>query len=107
MQEVFHWHGDTFEIPKGAQLLASSVACRNQGFILDDRVVGLQFHLETTPESATALIQNCRAESDGSKYVQSGDEILSDDNRFLRINGIMYSLLEKLANPDISHIDTQ
>jgi GMP synthase-like glutamine amidotransferase len=94
--EVFHWHGDTFEIPEGAKLLASSEACRNQGFILDNRVVGLQFHLETTPESAAALIQNCRAELDGSKYVQSGDEMLSDDDRFPRINGIMNSLLEKL-----------
>ncbi|MEE9496142.1 MAG: amidotransferase, partial [Desulfobacterales bacterium] len=54
--EVFHWHGDTFEIPKGAKLLASSEACRNQGFVIDSRVIGLQFHLETTSGSAAALI---------------------------------------------------
>ncbi len=94
--EVFHWHGDTFEIPKGAKLLASSDACRNQGFVIDSRVVGLQFHLETTSESAAALIQNCRAELAGPKYVQSEAEMLSDESRFLRINGIMKSLLEKL-----------
>jgi GMP synthase-like glutamine amidotransferase len=94
--EVFHWHGDTFETPKGAKLLASSEACRNQGFVIDSRVIGLQFHLETTSESAAALIQNCGAELDGSKYVQSAAEMLSDESRFLRINGVMYSLLEKL-----------
>lgn len=94
--DVFHWHGDKFEIPKGAKLLASSEACRNQGFILDSRVVGLQFHLEITPESATALIQNCRSELDGSQYVQSEAELLSDEYRFLRINELMNSLLEKL-----------
>ena len=94
--EVFHWHGDTFEIPAGARILASSQACPNQGFILDDRVVGLQFHLETTLESAAALIKNCRKELDGSKYVQSEDEMLSDPIRFLRINGIMQALLNKL-----------
>ena len=94
--EVFHWHGDTFEIPPGARLLASSEACRNQGFVLDGRVLGLQFHLETTAESAAALIQNCGAELDGSQYVQSATEMLSDASRFLKINGVMDSLLEKL-----------
>ncbi len=56
---AFHWHGDTFEIPKGATHLASSAACKNQGFIYNGRVVGLQFHLETTPQSMEALIENC------------------------------------------------
>ncbi|CAB1056877.1 Glutamine amidotransferase, class I [Olavius sp. associated proteobacterium Delta 1] len=94
--EVFHWHGDTFETPKGAKLLASSEACRNQGFVIDNRVVGLQFHLETTSASAAALIENCHGELDGSKYVQSAAEIQSDKSRFLRINGMMYLLLAKL-----------
>jgi GMP synthase (glutamine-hydrolysing) len=96
--EVFHWHGDTFEIPQGAKLLASSEACRNQGFIIDSRVLCLQFHLETNSESAATLIQNCGGELDGSKYVQSVAEMLSDESRFLKINGIMHSLLEKLEN---------
>jgi GMP synthase (glutamine-hydrolysing) len=98
--EVFHWHGDTFEIPQGAELLASSEACENQGFVIDSRVLGLQFHLETTSESAAALIKNCHGELDGSKYVQSAAEMLSDEFRFLSINGVMYSLLEKLENQD-------
>jgi GMP synthase-like glutamine amidotransferase len=94
--DVFHWHGDTFEVPQGAKLLASSQACRNQGFILDNRVVGLQFHLETTPESAAALVKHCARELDGSKYVQSGAEMLSGEERFKRINRVMTSLLKKI-----------
>jgi GMP synthase-like glutamine amidotransferase len=47
---IFHWHGETFDLPAGAELLASSVACRNQAFRLSDRVYGFQFHLEVTPE---------------------------------------------------------
>ena len=43
---VFHWHGDTFEIPAGGALLAQGEACRNQAFRVG-RVIGLQFHLET------------------------------------------------------------
>ena len=74
--EVFHWHGDTFDVPVPSVLLASSEACQNQGFIVGDRIVGLQFHLETPPDSAKALVENCRNELDGSKFVQNEKEIL-------------------------------
>lgn len=47
---IFHWHGETFDLPAGAELLASSAACRNQAFRLSDQVYGFQFHLEVTPE---------------------------------------------------------
>jgi GMP synthase-like glutamine amidotransferase len=95
--EAFHWHGDTFELPLGAERVASSEACENQGFILDDRVVGFQFHLETTMDSARALIENCRDELDGSQYVQTEDEMLSDAHRFTKMNRIMFAVLDTLA----------
>jgi len=94
--EVFHWHGDTFDIPQGAKAIAASEACRNQGFIINNRVVGFQFHLETTLQSASALINNCRDELDKSQYVQTESEILSDNQRFTNINQVMYSVLDAL-----------
>ncbi|MCD4787961.1 MAG: amidotransferase, partial [Desulfobacterales bacterium] len=94
--EVFHWHGDTFDIPQGAKAIAASKACRNQGFIINNRIVGFQFHLETTLQSASALINNCRDELDKSQYVQTESEILSDNQRFTNINQVMYSVLEAL-----------
>lgn len=97
--EAFHWHGDRFEIPEGATPVASSEACMNQGFIMNDRIVGFQFHLETTHDSASALIENCRSELDGSRYVQSELEILSDAPRFATINDVMHSFLEKFESP--------
>ena len=95
--EVFHWHGDTFAIPKGAVPLASSEACAHQGFIYDNRVVALQFHLETSYEGALALVENCRNELDGSCYVQSETEILSDPVWFLALNQNMHGVLEAMG----------
>jgi GMP synthase (glutamine-hydrolysing) len=46
--EVFHWHGDTFTVPFGAQLLVEGGDCRNQAF-RKGNLVGLQFHLEADP----------------------------------------------------------
>lgn len=45
-ESLFHWHGDTFELPKDAVHLASSRDCRHQAFRYGDRVYGFQFHLE-------------------------------------------------------------
>jgi len=94
--KAFHWHGDTFELPKGAYLLASSSACKNQGFIIDNRIVGFQFHLETTFKMAKDLLGHCAGELDGGKYVQSEKEILSDMSRFDKINKTMCSILDDL-----------
>jgi GMP synthase (glutamine-hydrolysing) len=43
---VLHWHGDTFELPRGATLLASTLTCENQMFRLGRRQFGVQFHVE-------------------------------------------------------------
>jgi hypothetical protein len=47
--EPFHWHGDTFDLPVGATLLASSAAYPHQAFRLGSGL-GLQFHVEATAE---------------------------------------------------------
>lgn len=90
---ALHWHGDTFELPSGAQRLFSSEAYENQGFIVDDRVVGLQFHWEITASGVDALLSRCADELDGSRWVQSPDSIRSGQH-----NGeeTLYAILDFL-----------
>jgi len=45
-EKLFQWHGDTFDIPKGAVHLASSPLCASQAFRYGTNVYALQFHLE-------------------------------------------------------------
>ncbi len=48
--EVFHWHGDTFDLPDGAVRTATSEVYPNQAFRYGGKVHALQFHIEVTPE---------------------------------------------------------
>lgn len=43
---VLHWHGDTFDMPDGAKLLASSERYAHQAFSVGPNILGLQFHAE-------------------------------------------------------------
>jgi GMP synthase (glutamine-hydrolysing) len=46
---VLHWHGDTFDLPAGAQWLASSADTPHQAFRVGRHALALQFHLEVDP----------------------------------------------------------
>lgn len=95
--EVFQWHGDTFDIPKGAVHLARSDACENQAFSVENKILAFQFHLETTPDSARELIENCGHELVDSAFVQPANEIMKDLLRFGKINGLMKTVLDVFA----------
>lgn len=97
--EVFHWHGDTFDLPAGAKHIARSEACENQAFQLGDRVIGLQFHLETTEEAAQSIISNCRQELLTSIYVQPEEAILDQSpEKYRQVNKEMEKLLAFLKS---------
>jgi len=96
--EVFHWHGETFSLPPEARLLAESAVCRNQAFQMGSRVMGLQFHLETTPQSLQAIVKNCADELTHGNYIQSQEQLLSTrQERFTQINSLMERILEYIC----------
>jgi GMP synthase-like glutamine amidotransferase len=91
---VFHWHGETFDLPKNATLLASSKACTNQAFQIGKNVIGLQFHLETTPESLQEISIHCANEIVEGEFVQSVDKMSSATKEdFIVINQLMNDIL--------------
>jgi GMP synthase-like glutamine amidotransferase len=94
----FHWHGDTFDIPEGAIRIAESQACTNQGFLYGDRIIGLQFHLESTRDSIRKLIQNCGSELIEGDYIQSESLILEQSLKHIdSINNHMNTILDNLV----------
>ena len=91
---VFHWHGETFDLPQGAVRLAAGAACKNQAFQLGRRVIGMQFHLETTPDAARDIVHHCRDELQPSRYVQDAAEILGvEESNYTEINAWMDKVL--------------
>ncbi len=79
---VFHWHGDTFEVPSGAVRVAESEACANQGFVVGDRVVALQFHIEVTPGTVAEFIAGGESELQPDRFVQSPETIRAGPPEF-------------------------
>lgn len=98
---AFHWHGETFDLPQGAFHLARSEGCENQAFQIGRTVIGLQFHLEITPDSTQDIISNCREELIPSRYVQSETAIPGISTaKYQEINGLMTEVLTYLTMID-------
>lgn len=78
---VFHWHGDTFDLPKGAVLLASSDLYPNQAFRFDQHVYAFQFHIEVTASMIQDWILKGPEELEQVKTYVSADKMLKDTEK--------------------------
>ena len=99
--KVFHWHGDTFDLPEKAVHLAFSAGCKNQAYVYKDKVLALQFHLEPTPGSLQQMIYFGRKELKSGKYVQTEQELLEYDQLIESNREILFTLLNRLAEQQV------
>jgi len=94
---ALHWHGDTFELPPGAKLLASTDVCRNQAFVCQGNVVGLQFHAEVRPEDVRAFVAGETGPLPEGENVQSFEEILAGDCHMPAVHRLLADMLEAMV----------
>ncbi|TLX74076.1 amidotransferase [Labilibacter sediminis] len=96
---VFHWHGDTFDLPDNAELLASTNEVKNQAYMIGNKVIGLQFHLEQTQETVKEMLLYCGEElTSGGQKVQSSQSIIDNKLNFEANKKAMFGILDYLSS---------
>jgi len=108
--ELFNWHYDTFEIPRGATRTLFGTHCLNKGFALG-RHLGFQAHLEVTEASVRAWCEESRGELatvDGPA-VQSEAQMLNGLARrtaglHVLARGVYRQWVNGLQRPRITHL---
>jgi GMP synthase-like glutamine amidotransferase len=94
--EVFHWHGEQFSLPERAQSLFSSLVTPQQGFLWEDRVLALQFHLEMLPASVVLLEKHSGSDREGGAWEEEHEISLKKHKNYLFCANLMEKLLESL-----------
>lgn len=79
---MLHWHGDTFDLPRGAVHLASTPTCRHQAFRLGRRQFGFQFHCELEAATIDAWVREDADFVRAANGEAGGAAIVADTKRY-------------------------
>jgi GMP synthase (glutamine-hydrolysing) len=96
-ETVFHWHGDTFDLPPGAVHLAHSPLCRHQAFRYGASAYGLQFHVEMTPELMELWLREFETSGDSCGTVDPAAIRAAAATEFPSMNSFSRCLLTRFA----------
>lgn len=96
-QTLFHWHGDTFDLPAGALHIARSAQFEQQAFSYGDHVLALQCHPEMDPPGVAALADAFGARLKPSASVQSADAMRAEQAHFGPARRLLGAWLDRLA----------
>jgi GMP synthase (glutamine-hydrolysing) len=91
---TFHWHNDTFTLPRWCKHIAYSKACKNQAFIYKNNIIGLQFHPEITKDGLRSFLLNCKQKIIKDKYVQNKEK-LSGNKKYILLNNLIIESIFK------------
>jgi GMP synthase-like glutamine amidotransferase len=104
---VFHWHGETYDLPNQAVRIAGSDACLHQIFQYGKKTVGFQCHLETTAASLASLSTACQNEisesralgGEKARFIQTSEEMKNLEPEYSRaMHDVLYAVLEAMLS---------
>jgi len=95
--DAFHWHGDTYDLPKQACQLFRSKASEQQGFIIGSNILGLQFHLEVGKREIVSMLNNSTDKTTSGPFVQSPVEIKNNFAQAELLRPFLFELMSSFA----------
>lgn len=95
---VMHWHNDTFELPDGAILMASSEATKNQAFRWGKNVFAFQFHFEMNMQAARTLVEKSGQNLPTSRWIQLPEDLQRQSATLQQNNDLFDIILSEMQN---------